>query len=147
MYGICEEEADGRFRITRLGTWLQERKPHAVRGRAVRSGENYLAWGNLRHSVMTGEAAFHRVFGDSVWNYRMRAPDLDESFNRTFHEDAGRIAREIVAAYDLSSVRTLADIGGSYGALLAAILQRRPSVTGMLFDQPHVIAKASSRTG
>jgi hypothetical protein len=32
------------------------------------------------------------------------------------------------------------DVGGGRGALLAAILARWPSIQGVLFDQPHVVA-------
>jgi SAM-dependent methyltransferase len=143
VFGICREEPDGRFGITELGTWLQETKPRSVRGQAVRCGEYITSWGSLLHSVMTGETAFRHVYGDDVWNYRSRNPVLDESFNRAFQITAVRIAREFLAVYDLSSVLTIADIGGGYGALLAAILKDTPSVTGLLFDQPHVVAKAS----
>jgi SAM-dependent methyltransferase len=115
-----------------------------MRGQVIRCGEVYTAWGSLLHSVMTGETAFRHVFGDDVWNHRRKDPDLDESFNRAFVQDALRIGREVLSVCDFSPVRTIADIGGGYGALLAAILRASPSLTGLLLDQPHVIAKAPS---
>src|SRR4029450_563097 len=44
--------------------------------------------------------------------------------------------------YDFSRFKTVVDVGGSYGTLLAAILCRNPTARGILFDQPHVVAAA-----
>jgi hypothetical protein len=35
-------------------------------------------------------------------------------------------------------------VGGSYGTLLAAVLQSNQTASGILFDQPHVAAAAMS---
>ena len=48
----------------------------------------------------------------------------------------------IVAAYDFSGFRTVADVGGGQGSTLAAILRANPSVRGILLDQPQVVAGA-----
>jgi hypothetical protein len=39
-------------------------------------------------------------------------------------------------------VRTLADVGGGLGGNLTRILGRYPAMRGVLFDQPHVVARA-----
>src|ERR1019366_9800398 len=41
------------------------------------------------------------------------------------------------------SVRTVVDVGGGTGALLAEILRARPDVRGTLVDLPHVVARSS----
>jgi 16S rRNA G1207 methylase RsmC len=51
-------------------------------------------------------------------------------------------ASELVRVFDFSAVRTVADIGGAHGVLLAAILRANPTARGILFDLPHVIATA-----
>ena len=48
----------------------------------------------------------------------------------------------IVAAYDFSRFRCLADVGGGTGRQLADILKAHPALTGILFDLPHVIEEA-----
>jgi hypothetical protein len=40
----------------------------------------------------------------------------------------------IVAAYDFSRFRCLADVGGGTGRQLADILKAHPALTGILFD-------------
>src|SRR6202022_3494076 len=49
----------------------------------------------------------------------------------------------VVQAYDWSPFRLVVDIGGGQGGLLAAILSANPSLRGILFDQPAVVATAS----
>lgn len=46
----------------------------------------------------------------------------------------------VVAAYDFSPFRIVADIGGGQGSTLAAILRATPSLRGILLDQPPVVA-------
>ncbi len=45
--------------------------------------------------------------------------------------------------YDCTTARTVADIGGAHGVLLAAALRANPTARGILFDLPHVIATAA----
>jgi len=49
----------------------------------------------------------------------------------------------ILAVYDFSSFRTIADVGGGNGHLLQAVLAAVPNANGVLFDLPHVIEQAS----
>ena len=49
---------------------------------------------------------------------------------------------KIAAAYKFSRIRTLVDVGGGHGSLLATILKANPKLKGVLFDQPSVIARA-----
>ena len=53
-------------------------------------------------------------------------------------------AGSIIEPLDFSGVSTVADIGGGYGALLAAILPAHPHIAGILFDHPHTIEAAKS---
>jgi hypothetical protein len=48
----------------------------------------------------------------------------------------------IAAAYDFSGYRRIVDVGGGHGALLAAILDRYPDPSGVLFDLPDVVETA-----
>jgi hypothetical protein len=48
----------------------------------------------------------------------------------------------IAAAYKFSGLRTLVDVGGGHGSLLATILKANPKLQGVLFDMPSTIAGA-----
>jgi len=41
-------------------------------------------------------------------------------------------------------IRTVVDVGGGSGSLLAAILQAHPSITGTLVDLPSTVARAAA---
>lgn len=44
----------------------------------------------------------------------------------------------MLEAYDFSIFRSIVDVGGGNGQLLAAILNRHPLIQGILFDLPAV---------
>ena len=48
----------------------------------------------------------------------------------------------MTAAYGFGGHRTIVDIAGGHGRLLAGILSANPAVSGILFDLPHVVAGA-----
>ena len=143
VLGMCSEENHGRFALTPSGTCLRAEMPGSLRDLAVLCGEECVAaWGGLVHSAMTGEPAFKHVFGMSQWEHRKQHPELNECFNAWSRQGTSRVAGAILAAYDFSAFRTIADVGGGLGTLLAAILKAHTSVTGILFDQPHVVSGA-----
>ena len=49
----------------------------------------------------------------------------------------------VATGYDFSAFSVVADAGGGVGGLLATLLAAHPSMRGILFDQPHVVAAAS----
>jgi len=143
--GVFSEGRDGRFGLTPRGQWLRAETPGSLRGTAILAAEEYVgAWGGLLHSAMTGEPAFDHVFGMSLWQHREQHPELDAYFNATLSNVTSRVADVLLAAYDFSAFHTVLDVGGGQGALLAAILKAHPSLTGILYDKPHVIAQARS---
>ena len=62
-------------------------------------------------------------------------------------ERTAAFAPSVAFGYDLSGVRTVADIGGGKGTLLAAILRANSQVHGVLFDQLSVAAEAAEVLG
>ncbi len=123
-----------------------EQSPMVALRRMIDGAEcNWRAWGQLRHSVMTGEPAFDHAFEMRFFDYLRQHPATAASFDALMAERTLPWARAIVEAYDFSSLRTLVDVGGGYGALLVAILTAHPRLRGILYDLPHVIAGARPR--
>ena len=50
---------------------------------------------------------------------------------------------EVLVAGGWDSVRTVVDVGGGTGALLAEILRARPGVRGILVDLPRTVARSA----
>jgi hypothetical protein len=142
--GAFHEDADRNFSLTPMGQLLRSDVPASLGAVTRFLGRDYQwnAWGKLLHSVRTGENAARVTLGTDVWTYRERNPEENEIFNAAMEALSTAAAAHEIAAYDFSRCRSVADIAGGTGALLAAILRRHPGVRGILFDQPHVVAGA-----
>jgi O-methyltransferase/methyltransferase family protein len=138
--GIFEELEDGRFASTPLGEPLaNELAPWAA---FVGMPPFWAAWGDLLHSVRTGETAFVHVHGTDVWTFRAERPELGDLFDRAMLANTRQTAGAVLDAYDFSRFSVVADIAGGRGALVSAILDAYPSLRGILFDREHVVAGA-----
>jgi hypothetical protein len=104
---------------------------------------HWQAWGNLLHSVRIGENAFRHLNGMDVWEARALDPDAGAIFDRAMTANSQRTAQSVAATYDFGKFERVVDIAGGQGALLAAILAQHPSLRGVLFDQPQVVAGAA----
>ena len=142
--GVFREEDYGRFAHTPLSKGLRSDVPGSMHPWACLIGrpEYWDSWGNLLHSVRTGENAFRAVHGMSVWEYREKRPDESELFDRVMSAQTQRINQSLLDAYDFGRFRTVVDVAGGQGALLLALLEAHPQTRGILFDQPHVVANA-----
>jgi SAM-dependent methyltransferase len=142
--GVFHEEAEGRFSLTELGGCLRSDAPESLAGWAAFIGRPYYwqAWGDLLHSVRTGENAFRHVHGTDPWSYRARHAEESAIFDRAMTGVSRQNTQSAVAAYDFGQFRRIVDVGGGQGALLAATLAKHPHISGVLFDQPHVVARA-----
>jgi hypothetical protein len=140
--GVFREEADGRFSITPLGATLRSDTSDSVREWALFVGapEMWAVWAGLRDSVIGGKASFPAVHGAPMWEYIATRPSLGEAFNGWMTRQSRQHNSALVAAYDFSPFRLVADIGGGQGSTLAAILSAHPSLRGVLLDLPQVVA-------
>ncbi|WP_394833014.1 acetylserotonin O-methyltransferase [Pendulispora rubella] len=142
--GLFQEDAARRFQLTELGQYLRRDVHGNLNGYARFLGEEHMwnAWGQLRHSVRTGEPAFDHVYGEPIFDYVAKAPDVAAVFQDAMTSISGAAGRAIAAAYDFGSVRKLVDVGGGHGFLLATILAANPRLKGVVFDVPHVVEGA-----
>lgn len=145
--GVLDEGADRTFALAPGGEPLHAGVAGSERDHAVLAGSGYVwaAWGELLHSVRTGESAFEHVHGRTAWEYRADHPEDQAVFDGWMAAQTGALDSAIVRGYDFGRFRHVVDVGGGHGALLAAILGSHPDVRGTLFDQPHVVARAPAR--
>ena len=102
----------------------------------------YDAFGALLSSVRTGKPSFDEVHGCGGWEYYRRHPEKGAIFNEAMRSASAAISPAVAAAYDWGKFPVVADIAGGIGSQLLAILDAHPSVRGILFDQPQVVASA-----
>jgi hypothetical protein len=82
------------------------------------------------------------ALGMDLFDWYAQNPEEAGFFSAAMGNLSALAARELVRVYDFSAVRTVADVGGAHGVLLAAVLRANPAARGILFDLPHVIATA-----
>ena len=142
--GVLEELPGRRFALTELGEGLRSDVPGSLAGWAAFVGRGYYwaAWSRLIDGVRTGGHAFRLEHGTDPWTYRQTHPEEIPVFNRAMNSVSGQVADSLAAAYDFSQFRTIVDVGGGGGALIAAILGRYSGVRAVLFDLPDVVADA-----
>jgi predicted O-methyltransferase YrrM len=139
--GICAEAPDGTFALTPQGqsllpgTRLRQKVQIVV-------AQYWRPWANLAASVNMAKPAFEQVFGQNVMDWRRDHAEAGALFDSYLAQEALAQAPDIVAAIDLSGIRSVADIGGGYGGLLVSLLEANPDLRGILFDRPHRIEAA-----
>ena len=145
--GLVKIEDDGRFALTPLSETLVTDAPGSVRWFIISElgQEHYPAWGNLMHSVKTGEIAFDNHFGADIWKYFAQNPDDAAVFNNSMSGMTAVANEAIMSRYDFSPFNTIVDIGGGHGGLITSILKQNPQAKGVLFDAGVVIEGARPR--
>jgi SAM-dependent methyltransferase len=145
--GIFTEDEKRRFALTPLADTLRTDVPDSLRAFAtVELGEeHYPAWGELLHSVKTGEIAFDRAFSMPVWKFFEQNPENAKTFNDAMTGFTLAVNDAVLSSYDFSSIGKIVDVGGGHGSLIASILKANPQMRGVLFDAPPVIEGARRR--
>jgi SAM-dependent methyltransferase len=140
--GVLSEDPGGRLALEPLGQMLRSDHPLGLRELyTLLSGETR-AWSALDHSVRTGGSAFDAVHGHSLWDHLVANPDEGRRFVGTQRAVTRLELRAVVAGMDWSGLRSVVDVGGGDGTLLAGLLSRLPHLRGVLFDLPYALGGA-----
>ena len=142
--GLTEELTGQHFKLTPLGQCLRSDSPTKRSAWARYLGRPYVwqSWGAMMHTVRTGETSFGHLHATNVWQWRSERREETEIFDAATSELSGAAGNAIASGYDFSVFDIIVDVGGGQGALLAAVLAQYKGTKGILFDLPHVVAKA-----
>ena len=142
--GLLRLDRRGRFALTRLGATLRSDADHSMRpwARYLALASTRAAWADLGESVRTGEAAFPRVHGTSVWSWFAEHPEEERLFAAAM-QAMTEFEAPVLARSELFADRgTHCDVAGGAGTLLAALLDQRPGLRGVLVEAPGVLPEA-----
>jgi hypothetical protein len=143
--GAFTEVDPKTFANTPMTETLRSDAPRSTRDLTIWMGEpeHWKVYGNLLYSVKTGKPAWDHVHGEPVFPYLFGTnKELGDIFNRAMTSYSHQSIGPVLEAYDFSDARTIADIAGGYGHLLAAVLAANPNATGVLFDLAAVLEGA-----
>ena len=141
-HGVFAEDELGRFVLTPAAELLCQgamRDGILLCGEVTGDSSWWNAVGALRHSVMSGEPAFHQQHGMDFFQYLSTHSECREWFDRGLANFAAAENPAIAGAYDYSRFNHIVDIGGGQGGLLVEILKRHPNGRATLFDLPEVV--------
>lgn len=134
------------FGLAPLGELLKPDVEDSQLAFALMMGEeHYFVYGRLLDALKTGENAFETLYGKPIFQFLSEHPDKGRTFDAAMTSIHGRETPAVVAAYDFTGIDTLADVGGGNGTKLMAILNRYPSMRGLLYDLPQVVERAAPR--
>lgn len=141
--GIFAEDADRRFSLTPLAESLRSDVPGSLRAFGIMLGaEFYQSWGELLYSVQTGDQGYQKRYGVPFFQYMTEHPERHAIYDAAMMVHGIAETEPMLDAYDFSVFRTVVDVGGGQGRMLAAILERYPTVEGILFDLPAVVDRS-----
>jgi 2,7-dihydroxy-5-methyl-1-naphthoate 7-O-methyltransferase len=144
--GIFEEPSPGRFALNDAARPLLEEGASLGMNLDAFGGRMANAWSTMLSAVRTGRPAYDERFGRTFWDdldaHPAIAADFDALMGPSGH---GLPDPEILPnPADWESIRSVVDVGGGTGALLAEILRAHPHVTGSLVDLPRTVATSRS---
>jgi predicted transcriptional regulator len=142
--GIFKQRDDGRYDLTPLAQTLRWDVPGsmAALARFIGSPQDREHWSHCLDAVRTGESVIPRLRGMEGFEWAESEPELGEVFNQAMTNFSELAVDAVTAAYDFTGHRTVIDVAGGHGRLLAGILGATPTAMGVLFDLPHVVAGA-----
>jgi SAM-dependent methyltransferase len=144
--GIVEPR-DGGWALTPLGEPLRADTADSLRAETLHAlaDSTWRPWGRLADAVRSGTPAFALEFGSSAWEYRAAHPLARQRFDAMASERSRAENAAILAVLEPPATGLVVDVGGGEGELLAALLDRWPRLSGLLFEQPEVVAAARRR--
>jgi hypothetical protein len=143
-YGIFVETPRDLFCNTTLSSVLRSDHPNSVRANLRRIGDFWWsAVGHMDQSVRTGQSAFAHLRGVDFFQYLKANPDVQKRFDQGMASISDADDAAIAAAYEFTAFRRIIDVGGGRGGLLVQILKQVPAATGVLFEQPQVLERAT----
>ncbi|KAJ6687409.1 O-METHYLTRANSFERASE [Salix koriyanagi] len=84
----------------------------------------------------------------TAFEYHGKDPRINKVFNKGMSDHSTITMKSILETYrGFEGLASLVDVGGGTGAVISAIVSKYPSIKGINFDLPHVIADAPSFPG
>jgi SAM-dependent methyltransferase len=145
--GVVVETDDG-LALSALGEVLRGDHPSRIRdwldlrgfgGRLDRT------MGELFQAIESGGSVHETVHGRPFWEDLAAHPEIGDSFDSLMTAQISPTVPHILRRFDWSGIRSVVDVGGGNGTLLAALAERHPDLQGVLVDLPGPAAEAEHR--
>ncbi len=142
--GVFEQPTPGRFSLNEAARGLLDPSQRIGLDLEGIGGRMAYAWGTLLSYVRTGAPAYHEIFGLPFWEDLHAHPEIEATFDALIGlMGHGVPDPEFQITGGWEPVRTVVDVGGGTGAMLAEILRARPEIHGTLVDLPRTVTRSA----
>ena len=143
---VFDEVSPGSFGLTALGDRLRSGAPASMRSWAIflEAVGGVLPFEHILDTVRTGTPGIDIAFGMGLFELLAQHPGNAATFDAAMSERTAAFAPSVADAYDFSDIRSIVDVGGGKGTLLAEILRRHSHLHGSLFETAAVAARAEA---
>jgi SAM-dependent methyltransferase len=143
--GVFVSPAPGQFALNEVARELLDPGQRIGLDLDGIGGRMAYAWGTLLAYARTGKPAYQQLFGRPFWEDLDANPDIAASFDALIGPEGHGAPNphfQISGGWD--GVRSIVDVGGGTGAMLAQILRLRPALHGTLVDLPRTVARSDA---
>ncbi|HEY7414328.1 MAG TPA: methyltransferase, partial [Ktedonobacteraceae bacterium] len=141
--GVFQEPTPGQFTLNAAAQGLLDPAQQLGLDLTGIGGRMAYAWGSLLNAVRTGTSAYHEIFGLPFWEDLEAHPEVAASFDALMGPQGHGIPDpNVLVTGDWEPIKTVIDVGGGTGALLAEILRAHPHIQGTLVDLPRTVTRA-----
>jgi orsellinic acid C2-O-methyltransferase len=142
--GVLEEGPEGRFSNTEMGELLRTDVPGTLAPAAIGLTQDHiwLAWAALHRGVVEGSMPHLLANNATFWEVQARNPETAARFNGFMVAQTEAFVPQLLGAFDFSQCRSVVDVGGGNGALVAGVLSANPTLHAVLFDLDQGLAGA-----
>lgn len=142
--GLFTEVEPRRFALTDLGTALRSGAPGGARAMVLTIGGDWQwkAWDHFFDALKTGQPGLRKAFGVGLFEYLAAHPDDSARYDEAMMGFYSAVGPAVVAAYDFSPFKAVADLGGGTGTLLANILRANEQLCGTVFELSYAAPRA-----
>ncbi|MGJ6963922.1 methyltransferase [Streptosporangium sp. G11] len=141
--GMVSTASPGTYELTEAGATLRDDTPGSLRSavRMISEDGFWYGMGKVPRTVRTGKSGFMERHGP-LYEYLTANPEAGALFDDYMVVRAQPFADAVASRYDFSDVRTLVDVAGGKGHILAAVLKEYSNLSGVLFDRERVVSGA-----
>ncbi|XP_057842886.2 (R,S)-reticuline 7-O-methyltransferase [Cryptomeria japonica] len=146
-----ERENEVRYGLTPASKWMLKDGASLSMSAMLLMQDDVRSVAPLHHlneCILEGGVAFEKAHGLQSWDYAVAHPQYSDLFNQAMACNANIVMKAILSKYEgFQGLNSLVDVGGGIGATVGEIVKAHPTINGINYDLPHVIATAPHFTG
>jgi hypothetical protein len=138
--GVYTEDASGKFGPTDLSDALTLDSPVSVKKLAeCFGGFWWQVWAGFSDALRTGQPQTRNQVGLEFWDYLQANPKEMEDFGEAMKSNSLNSLNGVLKHCDFTDSKKVVDVGGGFGHMAVALLEKYPGLRGVVMDVPDLI--------